>query len=60
MIDAGDLVFAGIIQRGRPRGSEAVVEERSWQVTTFRDGVVTRVEAFLDRAQALEAAGLSE
>jgi ketosteroid isomerase-like protein len=60
MIDAGDEVFTGIVQRGRPHGSRAAVEERSWQVVTFRDGVVTRVEAFLERAQALEAAGLSE
>ena len=60
MIDAGDEVFCGIVQRGRPRGSKAMVEERSWQVVTFRDGVVTRVEAFLERAQALEAAGLQE
>ena len=60
MIDTGDEVFAGILQRGRPHGSSAVVEERSWQVVTLRDGVVTRVEAFLERAQALEAAGLSE
>ena len=59
-IDAGDEVFAGIVQRGRPHGSRAVVEERSWQVVTFRDGVAIRVEAFLERAQALEAAGLSE
>ena len=59
-IDAGDEVFAGIVQRGRPRGSRAVVEERSWQVVTFRDGVVIRVEAFLERARALEAVGLSE
>ena len=56
MIDAGDVAVAGIVQRGRPRGSRAVVEERSWQVVTLRDGVVTRVEAFLERAQALEAA----
>ena len=41
----------GIVQRGRPHGSRAVVEERSWQVITFRDGVATRVEAFLERAQ---------
>jgi ketosteroid isomerase-like protein len=60
MIDAGDAVFAGIVQRGRLRGSQAVVEERSWQVVSFRDGVVTRVEAFLERAQALEAARLRE
>ena len=60
MIDAGDEVFAGIVQRGRPRGSRAMVEERSWQVVTVRDGAVTRIEAFLERAQALEAAGLRE
>ena len=60
MIDAGDQVLAGMIQRGRPRGGRAMVEERSWQVVTFRDGVVIRVEAFLDRTQALEAAGLRE
>ena len=59
-IDAGDEVFAGIVQRGRPHGSRAVVEERSWQVVTFCDGVATRVEAFLERAQALKAVGLSE
>ena len=60
MIEVGDEVFVGILQRGRPRGSRAVVEERSWQVVTLRDGVITRVEAFLERARALEAAGLSE
>ena len=26
-IDAGDEVFAGILQRGRPHGSRAVVED---------------------------------
>ena len=60
MAEAGDEVFAGVLQRGRPRGSQAMVEERSWQVVTLGDGVVTRVEAFLDRDDALEAAGLSE
>jgi ketosteroid isomerase-like protein len=59
-IETGDEVFAGILQRGRPHGSRAAVEERSWQMVTLRDGVVTRVEAFLERAEALEAAGLSE
>jgi ketosteroid isomerase-like protein len=59
-IGAGDVVFAGILQRGRPHGGRGVVEERSWQVVTFRDGVVIRVEVFLDRTPALEAAGLRE
>jgi ketosteroid isomerase-like protein len=59
-IDAGDEVFAGILQWGRPRGSRAVVEERSWQVVTLRAGVIFRVEAFLERDEALKAAGLQE
>ena len=58
-IDLGDQVLSGILQRGRPHGSRALVEERSWQVVTLRDGIVTRVEAFLQRAEALEAAGLA-
>ncbi len=58
IIDAGDNVFLAIHQRGRPRGSQTVVEGRWWQVVTLRGGVVTRVETFQERAQALEAAGL--
>ena len=60
IIDAGDKVFVAILQRGRPRGSQTVVEGRWWSVLTFREGVPTRGEVFPERAQALEAAGLSE
>ena len=60
IIDAGDKVLVGIFQRGRPRGSETVVEGRWWQVMTFRDGLITRSELFPERAQALEAVGLRE
>ncbi len=60
IIDAGDKVVLAILQRGRPRGSQTVVEGRWWQVLTFRGGVVARVETFQERAQALEAAGLEE
>ncbi len=31
-----------------------------WNVIAFRDGTVLRAEWFLDRAEALKAAGLSE
>jgi hypothetical protein len=37
-----------------------VVEGRWWQVMTFRDGLIVRSEVFPERAEALEAAGLSE
>ena len=60
IIDAGDKVFAALLQRGRLRGSQTQVEGRWWEVDTFREGNVARTEIFPDRAQALEAAGLSE
>jgi ketosteroid isomerase-like protein len=59
IIDAGDKVFLGMIQRGRPPGSAASVEGRWWQVSTFRGREIVRVEMFADRTQALEAAGLA-
>jgi ketosteroid isomerase-like protein len=40
--------------------SGAGVRWDMWQVTTFRDGKLLRVEWFTDRAEALEAVGLSE
>jgi ketosteroid isomerase-like protein len=58
--DAGDKLLVAVIQRGRPRGSDMPVESRWWQVTTFRSGSVIRIEMFAERAQALEAAGLSD
>jgi ketosteroid isomerase-like protein len=59
-IDAGDKVVVAILQRGRPRGSQTVVEGRWWQVLTLRGGEVARIESFPQRAQALKAAGLRE
>ena len=60
IIDAGDKVVVAVLQRGRPRGSELLVESRWWQVLTLQDAGVTRIEIFSQRAEALEAAGLSE
>ncbi len=61
VLDAGgEKVVAAVLQRGRPRGSGAPVESRWWQVVTFRDGVVARVEMFSQREDAFEAAGLRE
>ena len=59
IIDAGDKVVVAILQRGRPRGSQTAVEGGWWQVVTLRGGETVRVESFPERAQALEAAGLS-
>jgi ketosteroid isomerase-like protein len=60
IIDAGDKVFVAISQRGGVHGSGTVVEGLWWIVMTVREAVVVRSEAFVERAQALEAAGLRE
>ena len=44
----------------RGRASGAQVEFNYWVVVTFRDGKILRDHWFTDRADALEAAGLSE
>ena len=59
-IDAGDKVVVAILQRGVPRGSQTPVEGRWWQVLTIRDEALVRIETLSTRAEALEAAGLSE
>ena len=60
IIDGGDKVFVAILQRGRPRGSQVVVEGRWWVVMTLGGGELARAEVFPERTHALEAAGLSE
>jgi ketosteroid isomerase-like protein len=60
-IDAGPdnvVVFHHEVAKGRESG--AVVETDSATIQTVRAGKIVRVRAFLDRQQALEAAGLSE
>jgi ketosteroid isomerase-like protein len=46
--------------RGRGRGSGVVIDNHIAQVWTFRDDKAVRMAAYEERAQALEAAGLSE
>jgi ketosteroid isomerase-like protein len=48
--------------RAQVRGSKsgASVDWRYWNVITLRRGKWLRIEWFTDRAEALEAAGLSE
>ena len=59
-IPAGDKVMAvkSLRARGRSTGIEA--EQRAFLVWTLRDGLVIGLEAFPERAEALEAAGLEE
>lgn len=52
------LVPLRVITRGK--GSGAVVEIAAGWIFTLRGDLVLKVEAFLDRAEAFEAAGLSQ
>ena len=60
-IDAGARVITVLTQRMRGRTSGVDQEWVSYaQTWTIRDGKIVRVEFFPNRAEALEAAGLSE
>lgn len=59
LAEAGDRVLVTLDQRAKGRGSEVEVEIRSYNVYTFRDGKVMRMELFTEREPALEAAGLT-
>jgi ketosteroid isomerase-like protein len=60
LIDAGDSVVIRTHQWGRGKGSGVAVENRFWQVWTFRNGKVIHATQHWEKARALEAAGLSE
>jgi ketosteroid isomerase-like protein len=59
-LDGGDRVVAGLVHRGRGRGSSAEVEMREWNVFRIREGRIVSVHEYPDREEALQAAGLSE
>ena len=54
----GAPIFIAVRQTARGTGSGAPVEARWFQVVTERAGVPIRIDNFLDRTHALEAAGL--
>src|SRR5688500_7291710 len=61
LIDAGDRVITLAIEHGRGRSSGAAVESRrTAHVWTMRAKKAIRLDLYLDRAKALEAAGRSE
>ena len=56
----GDWVLAVGWIRGVGRGSGAAIDARAGWVAHVRDGLITRFQTYADRAEALEAVGLSE
>src|SRR3954451_19879170 len=59
-LDAGDSVVVRVDQRAKGRQSGTPVHMRYFQVWSFRGRSVIRIESVIERADALEAAGLSE
>jgi ketosteroid isomerase-like protein len=55
-----DGVFFGGLLTTRGKGSGVETQVRGWSVVRITNGKVTRRKVFLDRAEALEAAGLRE
>jgi len=56
----GERVFVAVTATGRGKRSKAGFEELAWFVMTLRDGLVVRLDTYLDPTEALEAAGLEE
>jgi len=60
IIDAGDQVVVVAHHQGRGRASGVEVDTRFYEVYTLCEGKVSRVDEYIERAEALEAVGLSE
>jgi ketosteroid isomerase-like protein len=59
-IDAGDQVIVRVAQEGRGDDSGVPVTGTFWFVLGVRDRKVITFDMYATRAEALEAAGLSE
>jgi ketosteroid isomerase-like protein len=60
VLDAGDEVVSLVRVRARTTRDAVAVEHRPAAVWWVREGKIARVRFYLDRDQALEAAGLQE
>jgi ketosteroid isomerase-like protein len=58
--DAGDVTLAALRALGHGAGSEVPFEDTAWQLGRWRARKCIAWRIFTDRAEALEAAGLSE
>jgi hypothetical protein len=60
ILDLGDRLLVTTRMSGHGTGSGVSIDQQLFQLMIFRRGVIVRQVDFQDRAQALEAAGLSE
>jgi hypothetical protein len=61
IIEASDgRLLVGLSLTGRGKGSGAEAQAHAWQVNWFTNGKTARRQVYRERAEALEAAGLSE
>ena len=60
IIDGRDLVLGAVTVHGRGMGSGVEVAQTMFHVFEIRDARIARLREYLDRGQALEAAGLRE
>jgi ketosteroid isomerase-like protein len=60
IIDGGELVVGAVTVHGRGRGSGVQIAQTMFHVFEIRDAKIAQLREYLDRRQALEAAGLRE
>jgi ketosteroid isomerase-like protein len=60
IIDLGERILVVVSMRGQGRGSGASVEMTFVQLWSLRDGKAVSLRDYATKAEALEAAGLSE
>jgi hypothetical protein len=60
LVGPGDRVFAAIRDGGRLKGSGAELRQTAFHVWELHGGQVVGLTIYLNRAEALEAAGISE
>ena len=60
LLDCGNRVVVVVHRRGKGQGSGAEVDDQVTHVFTVSGDKIVRFEAFSDKAEALEAVGLSE
>ena len=58
--ESDDQVVAFVTIRAQPKGTSVVIERKTGDVWTLRNGKVSKLETFPRREKALAAAGLSE